>query len=80
MKGNVTRKIILFSFILIPVICSAILSLNLSVSAAAPNNHYIVGGTIIPTNNLLGPWVALIAVLALIVVAVHWKGKNITNV
>ena len=77
MKAVSTRKVILFALILVPVICSAILSINLSAIAAQPNNDYFVGGTIIPTNSLLGPWVVIMAVLALIVSAVYQKSKYI---
>jgi hypothetical protein len=80
MKVNTTRKVIILALFLIPVICSALLSINLNASAAAPNNGYVVGGTIIPTNNLLAPWIAIIAVLALIVAAAYWRGKNIPNI
>lgn len=77
MKVN-TRKVTVLAIILIPVICSAILSINLNAIAAAPDNfNDYVGGTIIPATNLLGPWVAIIAALALIVVAVYRKGKNL---
>ena len=74
-----TRKVTIFALFLIPVICSTVLSINLNVSVTAQLNDYVVGGTIIPTNILLGPWVAIIAVLALIVVAAYRKGKNIPN-
>jgi hypothetical protein len=78
MKVNATRKVIALAFFLIPVISSVVLSINLDVSAASQND-YVVGGTIISTNNLLGPWVAIIAVLALIVAAAYQKGKNIPS-
>jgi hypothetical protein len=79
MKINTTRKVIVLALFFIPVIFSALLSINLNVSVAAQENDYVVGGTIIPTNNLLGPWVAIMAVLALIAVTVYRKGKNIPN-
>ncbi len=79
MKVNTTRKVIAFAIFLIPVIFSAVLSINLNVSVAAQENDYVVGGTIIPTNNLLGPFVAIMAVLAIIVVTAYQKGKNIPN-
>ena len=79
MKINTTRKGIVLALFLIPVICSAVLSINLNVSVAAQLNDYVVGGTIISTNNLLGPFVAIMAVLAIIVVIAYQKGKNIPN-
>jgi hypothetical protein len=78
MKVYTTRKVIILALFLIPVISSVVLSINLNASAAEPND-YVVGGTIIPTNNLFGPWVAIIAVLALIVAAAYRKGKSIPN-
>jgi len=77
MKVNTTRKVIVLALFLIPVICSAVLSITLNVTPASAND-YVVGGTIIPTNNLLGPWVAIMAVLALIIVVAYRKGKHIS--
>ena len=78
MKVNTTRKVVVLALFLIPVICSAVLSITLNVTPASASD-YVVGGTIISTNNLLGPWVAIMAVLALIVVVAYRKGKHIPN-
>ena len=77
MKLDIFRRVMIISSILIPIVFSLILSVNLNVDAAAQNNDYVVGGTIIPTNNLLGPWIGAIAILSLIVAVVFWRGKKI---
>jgi hypothetical protein len=80
MKLNTSRKVIALALFLIPITCSIILSATLSIASANDNfNDYVVGGTIIPTNNLLAPWIGAITILALIVAAAYWRGKNVSS-
>jgi hypothetical protein len=79
MKLNTSRKVIALALFLIPITCSIILSATLSIATPARANDYVVGGTIIPTNNLLAPWVVAITILALIVAAAYWRGKNVSS-
>jgi hypothetical protein len=78
MKLDTSKKVIVLVLFLIPITCSIILSASLSI-ASAEINDYVVGGTIIPTNNLLAPWIGIITILALIVAAAYWRGKNVSS-
>jgi hypothetical protein len=59
-------------------ICSLLWSPSLEAQAARQQNgNNSVGGIIISTSNLLGPWIGVLVILALIVATVLRRGKTL---
>ncbi len=58
--------------------CALLGSPSLEAQAARqPNGNNSVGGIILSTSTLLGPWIGVLVVLALIVAAALWRGKTL---